>query len=159
MEQLTGRCACGYVTYGLRGTPLIVHCCHCTSCQRETGSAFAVNLLIEAANVETFSGEPEAVLTPSESGRGQQIWRCPRCRVAVWSNYGGAKDVVRFVRAGTLDQARDITPDIHIYTRSKASWVKIPEGARAVEEYYDARSVWPAESLERREAYMAALRA
>ena len=158
MQQLTGRCACEYVTYGLSREPLIVHCCHCTLCQRETGSAFVINVLIEAANVETFTGEPEPVLTPSESGRGQQIWRCPRCRVALWSNYSGAKDVVRFVRAGTLDQARSVAPDIHIYTRSKVPWVKIPEGARAVEEYYDVPSVWPAESLKRREAYMAVLK-
>ncbi len=154
MEQLTGRCGCGHVTYGLRRQPLIIHCCHCTDCQRETGSAFAINVLIEAEEVEIFTGAPEAVLTPSESGSGQKIWRCPHCKVAMWSNYNGAKDAVHFVRAGTLDQARSITPDIHIYTRSKVPWVSIPQGARAAEEYYDVPEVWPAESLKRRDIYL-----
>ncbi|WP_163266022.1 GFA family protein [Chelativorans alearense] len=159
MEHLTGRCACERITYRLHREPLIVHCCHCTSCQRETGTAFAINALIETANVELLTGNPEKILTPSESGRGQKIWRCPHCKVAVWSNYGGAKDLVHFVRVGTLDQARSITPDIHIYTRSKVPWVVLPEGAQAVEEYYDVPSVWPPESLERRKAYMAELKA
>lgn len=157
MEHLTGRCACGEVAYRLRREPLIVHCCHCTSCQRETGSAFAINVLIEAAEVELLQGALVPVVTPSESGRGQQIWRCPTCKVALWSNYGGTKDVVRFVRAGTLDQARSITPDIHIYTRSKVPWLTLPTGARAAEAYYDVPSVWPAASLERRRVYVAGL--
>jgi hypothetical protein len=155
MAQLTGRCTCGQIQYRLLRDPLIVHCCHCTWCQRETGTAFVINVLIESAHVELTQGEPDKILTPSESGRGQQVWRCPNCKVAVWSNYGGAKDFVRFVRAGTLDQARTITPDVHIFTRSKVPWLTLPAGARVVEEYYDVPSMWPAESLERRKAYMA----
>jgi hypothetical protein len=147
---LEGGCACGAVRYRLNSAPMFVHCCHCTSCQTETGSAFVVNALIESDRVETLEGAPEAVMTPSESGRGQQVWRCPECRVALWSNYGGAKDLIRFVRVGTLDAPAALPPDIHIYTRSKLPWVALPEGARAVETYYDSKSVWPAESLERR---------
>jgi len=150
--MLEGRCGCGAVRYRLNREPMFVHCCHCTSCQTETGSAFAVNALVESSAVETLSGEPEAVMTPSESGRGQQIWRCPSCRVAVWSNYGGANDILRFVRVGTLDEPAAIEPDIHIYTRSKLPWVRLPEGALAVEAYYDSGEVWPPESLERRKA-------
>ncbi|HWJ37364.1 MAG TPA: GFA family protein [Sphingomicrobium sp.] len=140
--------------YRLTREPLFVHCCHCTSCQRETGSAFVINALIEAGAVEKVKGAPRPVMTPSESGRGQQIWRCPECEVALWSNYGGASDVVRFVRAGTLDEAAKIEPDIHIYTRSKLSWVQLPEGALAVDAYYDSSEVWPRESLERRKAVL-----
>ena len=131
------------------------HCCHCTWCQRETGSAFVINLMIESAQVETTRGACEKILTPSESGRGQQIWRCPNCKVALWSNYGGPRDVVRFVRAGTLDQAREIVLDIHIFTRSKVPWLTLPPGALAFEEYYDVPKVWPAKSLERWKAAMA----
>jgi hypothetical protein len=149
-EPLEGGCACGAVRYRLNSAPMFVHCCHCTSCQTETGSAFVVNALIEADRVETLAGAPEPILTPSESGRGQQVWRCPSCRVALWSNYGGARDLLRFVRVGTLDEPAALPPDIHIYTRSKLPWVALPEGARAVEAYYDSKSVWPAESLERR---------
>ncbi len=145
-----GGCACQAVRYRLSREPMFVHCCHCTSCQTETGSAFAINALIESDQVETLKGSPEPVLTPSESGRGQQVWRCPSCHVAVWSNYGGANDILRFVRVGTLDEPGAIEPDIHIYSRSKVPWVQLPGGALAVEAYYDSSEIWPPESLERR---------
>jgi hypothetical protein len=147
-----GGCSCGAVRYRLAGAPMFVHCCHCTSCQTETGSAFVLNALIESDRVDTIAGAPEPVMTPSESGRGQQIWRCPNCRVALWSNYGGAADLLRFVRIGTLDDPGALPPDVHIYTRSKLSWLRLPEDARAFEAYYDSKSLWPAASLERRKA-------
>jgi hypothetical protein len=145
-----GGCTCGAVRYRLSDAPMFVHCCHCTSCQTETGSAFVLNALIESDRVETLAGAPEPVMTPSESGRGQQIWRCPDCRVALWSNYGGAADILRFVRIGTLDEPGALPPDVHIYTRSKLPWVTLPEGAPAFEAYYDSKALWPAASLERR---------
>lgn len=151
-EKPEGGCACGAVRYRLESAPMFVHCCHCTSCQTETGTAFALNLLIEADRVTLLEGAPVAIMTPSESGKGQQVWRCPDCQIAVWSNYGGAGDKIRFVRGGTLDDAKAVTPDIHIYTRSKLPWVRLPEGATAVEAYYDSGSIWPAESLARRKA-------
>lgn len=144
-----GGCACGALRYRLEAAPLFVHCCHCRWCQRESGSAFAINALIEADRVTLLRGEPVAVLTPSESGRGQKIWRCKDCHVAVWSNYSGAGDRLHFLRAGTLDQPDGIAPDIHIYTASKQDWVVIPEGVPAVAEYYDREACWPAESLQR----------
>ena len=149
-EPLEGGCACGAGRYRLNSAPMFVHCCHCTSCQTETGSAFVINALIESDRVETLAGAPEPIMTPSESGRGQQVWRCPSCRVALWSNYGGARDLLRFVRVGTLDEPAALPPDIHIYTRSKLPWVRLPEAVPAVEAYYDSKSLWPAESLERR---------
>lgn len=151
-EKPEGGCACGAVRYRLESAPMYVHCCHCTSCQTETGTAFALNLLIESDRVTLLEGAPVAIMTPSESGKGQQVWRCPDCQIAVWSNYGGAGDKIRFVRGGTLDDAKAVTPDIHIYTRSKLPWVRLPEGATAVEAYYDSGSIWPAESLARRKA-------
>ena len=118
-KEFEGGCACGAVRYRLNAAPMFVHCCHCTSCQTETGSAFAVNALIEADEVGTTKGAAEPLLTPSESGRGQTIWRCPDCRVALWSNYAGGGGAIRFVRVGTLDTPAALPPDIHIYTRSK----------------------------------------
>jgi hypothetical protein len=155
MTGLEGGCACGGVRYRLNDAPMFVHCCHCTACQTETGTAFVLNALIEAERVEILKGAPEPLLTPSESGRGQQVWRCPDCRVALWSNYGGAVDVIRFVRVGTLDAPAALPPDVHIYTRSKLPWVALPEGVPAFEAYYDSRQLWPAASLERRAAAMA----
>jgi hypothetical protein len=130
--------------------PLIVHCCHCRWCQRETGTSFAQNALIEADRVVLTEGHPDVVWTPSNSGRGQKISRCPGCRIALWSNYSGAGDVIRFVRVGTLDEPDRLPPDIHIFTMSKQPWVLLPPGVPAFVEYYDRERVWPAESLARR---------
>ena len=152
---LEGGCTCRYVRYRMTTRPLFVHCCHCTWCQRETGSSFALNAMIEADRVELTAGEPEAVDTPSNSGKGQKIWRCPKCRIAVWSNYAGAGDAVRFVRVGTLDRAGQLPPDIHIFTASKQPWVVLPPGVPAVAEYYKSAEFWPKESLERRAVLLA----
>lgn len=155
MPILSGGCACGSVRYRLEDAPMFVNCCHCTSCQTETGSAFVINAIIESAKVTTTRGDAEPVLTPSESGRGQQIWRCPQCHVALWSNYGGSVDKLRFVRVGTLDTPGAVPPDIHIFARSKLPWVVLPEGVPAVTEYFDIKQVWPAASLERRRRALA----
>lgn len=151
-----GGCACRFVRYRMTAKPLFVHCCHCTWCQRETGTAFALNAMIEADRVELLQGEVEVVNTPSLSGKGQKIARCPKCRVALWSNYAGAGDAVRFVRVGTLDEAGRFPPDIHIFTSTKLPWVVLPQGAQAVPEFYKISERWPNESLQRRAALMAA---
>jgi hypothetical protein len=152
---LEGGCTCRHVRYRMTTRPLFVHCCHCTWCQRETGASFALNAMIEAERVDLIAGEPQAVDTPSNSGKGQKIWRCPKCRIAVWSNYAGAGDAVRFVRVGTLDKAGLLPPDIHIFTASKQPWVVLPPGVPAVAEYYKSAEYWPKESLERRAALLA----
>jgi len=147
-----GGCSCRAVRYRMTSRPLFVHCCHCRWCQRESGAAFALNALIESGRVETLAGTPEEVLTPSESGKGQRIVRCPRCRVALWSHYAGGGDTFKFVRVGSLDDPDAFPPDIHIFTSSKQPWVILPPGVPAVAEYYSSAELWPAESLERRKA-------
>jgi hypothetical protein len=161
---LDGRCTCGHVRIRMQTRPLFVHCCHCRWCQRESGASFALNAMIEADRVVHLLAEPEMTDTPSNSGKGQRVARCPKCRVAVWSNYAGAGPVIRFVRVGTLDSPDGLPPDIHIFTASKQPWVVLPQGVPAVSEYYDRDSHWPPESLARRleilpriEAYQAAL--
>ena len=145
-----GGCTCRQVRYRLNSRPLFVNCCQCRWCQRETGTAFALNALIEADRVQLLAGEVDVVDTPSLSGKGQRIARCPTCRVALWSNYGGGGDAVRFVRVGTLDDPDRFPPDAYIYTDSKQPWVVLPPGARAFSQYYKSREVWSAQSLERR---------
>lgn len=152
METFEGGCTCRQVRYRMTSRPLFVHCCHCSWCQRETGASFALNAMIEADRVELTAGAPEMVDTPSASGKGQKIWRCPKCRIAVWSNYSGAGDAVRFVRVGTLDEPGRVPPNIHIFTSSKQPWVVLPPGAKAVPEFYKLNEMWPKESLERRAA-------
>lgn len=150
--QPQGGCACGAVRYRLSSAPLFVHCCHCLNCQRQTGSAFVINLLIEADRVEVLAETPEPVEVPRDDGSAQRIFRCPRCQVAVFSEYGAPQ--VRFVRGGTLDDPRSITPDVHIYTRSKVGWVDLPAGTPAFDVYYDTKELWPPESLRRLEAVL-----
>jgi hypothetical protein len=147
-----GGCTCRAVRYRMTSRPLFVHCCHCRWCQRETGSAFALNALIEADRVALLAGEVVVVDTPSNSGKGQKISRCGRCQIALWSNYAGFGDAVRFVRVGTLDEPDRLPPDVHIFTSSKQPWVVLPSGTPAVAEYYKAAALWPKESLERRAA-------
>jgi hypothetical protein len=150
-DGLEGGCACGSVRYQLTSAPMFVHCCHCRDCQRQTGSAFVINALIETDRLTTLSGNPEPIPAPTDSGRPHKIFRCPDCQTAVWSEYGGLSRL-RFVRVGTLDDPAALPPDIHIYVRSKLPWVTLPTGVPAVEAYYDSRQLWPAASLERRRA-------
>lgn len=146
----TGGCTCRHVRYRLLAAPMYVHSCHCRWCQRESGTSYALNALIETDRVELQGGTVDMVCTPSNSGKGQTIARCPVCRIAVWSHYAGAGDAIAFVRVGTLDDPDLLRPDIFIYTASKQPWVMLPADIPAVPEYYDRKLYWPAESLARR---------
>ena len=152
---MKGGCTCGAIRYELKAAPMITHCCHCTWCQRETGSAFAVNAVIEATNLALISGAPEEIVTPSLSGKGQIIVRCPACRVAAWSHYPTAGRRSAFIRVGTLDLPHDIAPDVHIFTASKRPWVVLPDGARAFAEFYNPADVW-SDTMRQRWAVMMA---
>ena len=156
---IEGGCNCKRVRYRLETAPLFVHCCHCRWCQRETGASFALNAMIEADRVTNLGAEPELVHTPSTSGKGQKIARCPSCRIAVWSHYAGSGPVIKFVRVGTLDNPDLIAPDVHIFAASKQPWVVLPEGMPVFPEYYDRTKLWPAASLARREALLPQIRA
>jgi hypothetical protein len=142
-----GGCSCGAIRYRLTSDPLFTHCCHCLNCQRQTGSAFVINLLIEADRVELLAGVPRPVDVPRDDGSKQEIFRCPTCQVAVFSRY--THPGLRFVRAGTLDDPSGVVPDVHIFTRSKLSWIRLPESVPAFEVYYDTKALWPTASLER----------
>jgi hypothetical protein len=153
--NLEGGCTCGRVRYRLKRAPMITHCCHCTWCQRETGSAFVVNTLIETSEIELLGEAPVILDTPSASGKGQWIARCPHCQIAVWSHYPTAREAA-FVRAGTLDDKQAIRPDVHIFTARKAGWVTLADGKPAFEEFYpDRLSIWGREATDRWEALMA----
>ena len=145
--SIEGGCACGAVRYRLASEPLFTHCCHCLNCQRQTGGAFVVNLLIEADRVELLRGEPAPVDVPRDDGSAQTVFRCPDCQVAVYSRYGHPG--MSFVRGGTLDEPARFPPNVHIFTRSKVAWVALPDETPAVEVYYDMQELWPAASLER----------
>ena len=148
-ETFDGGCACGAVRYRLAGPPMFVHCCHCTECQRLSGSAFSMNAPIEADRLTLLSGQPQALLAPSGSGRTQAIQRCPDCGVALWAYHPDLGEVVALVRIGTLDHPHAFIPGAHCFTRSKLPWVAIPDDVPAAEGHYDFEAVWPPASLER----------
>lgn len=151
-SSFEGGCTCGHVRYRLTRKPMFVHCCHCHWCQRETGSAFALNAMIEASRVQVLAGNVDVIDTPSNSGSGQKISRCPKCHVALWSNYAGSGDAVNFVRVGTLDDPGAMPPDVHIFTESRQPWVTLPTDTPVFDQFYSPRKLWPAESLERFQA-------
>jgi hypothetical protein len=153
MPTFSGSCFCGAVKYRLESAPMFVNCCHCTECRRQTSSAFAINAVIETARITLLEGAPVPVSVPTESGRPHDIYRCPVCRTALWSDYG-RRPTIRFVRVATLDDPSAFPPNAHIYTRSKLAWVVPPPGVPAFEEYYDMAKLWPAESLARRRAVL-----
>src|SRR5438552_564155 len=148
-----GGCSCGEIRYQLTDDPLFTHCCHCLNCQRQTGSAFVINLLIEADRVQLLAGEPQPVDVPRDDGSAQRIYRCRTCQVAVFSEYTWPE--LRFVRGGTLDEPSSVSPDVHIFTKSKLPWVELPDSVPACEIYYDRETLWPAASKERVEAVIA----
>ena len=151
-SSLEGGCACDELRYRLTSPPLFVHCCHCSRCQTETGTAFVLNALIESDRVETTRGHADWIGVPTDSGKDQQIARCRTCQVAVWSTYAGAGPQIRFVRVGTLDRPEACPPDIHIYTASRLAWFVLPEDTPAVDAYYRAQDHWPRASLDRYKA-------
>ncbi|WP_417278068.1 GFA family protein [Celeribacter sp.] len=146
---MQGRCTCGEVEFEIAVPPMIVHCCHCSWCQRETGSAFALNAYVETSEIKGIKGVPDMVMTPSNSGHGQSIARCPTCKVALWSHYAGSGEVFAFVRCGTLEDRAEIVPDVHIFTSTKLPWVVLPEGAQVFEAFYSPKEVWSEASLAR----------
>ncbi|MHA3915522.1 GFA family protein [Halovulum sp. GXIMD14793] len=146
---MDGGCRCGAARYRLKGNPLIVHACYCRNCQRETGSVMAVDLLYEADRVRLLQGKVAEVTLDSGSGNGQIISSCPTCNTTLWSVYNGMGSYVRFIKAGTTDAPDRYRPDIHIFTRSKPKWMRLPEDAPAVPEFYNLRDVWTGQSLNR----------
>lgn len=147
--NLRGGCACGNIRYQLTSSPLIVHACHCRDCQRITGSAFVINIWMEKKFVETGPAQPNSFKLKGGSGQTHEVFFCGQCGVYVWSRYHGAPGDALFVRAGTLDNPDAVTPDVHIFTRSKLPWLNLPAGAQAFESFYKIDKVWSAESLER----------
>ena len=153
MSELTGGCACGAVRYRLTSRPMFVNCCHCTDCQRQVGSAFVINAMIETDRIEILSGEVAPTAMPTDSGSPHLVYRCTGCGTTLWSDYGDRK-IMSFLRATTLDDRAALQPDAHIFTRSKLPWVRLPDGVPAFDVYYDMQTQWPAESLARRAALL-----
>jgi hypothetical protein len=147
--NLEGGCACRAIRYKLTASPLIVHACHCRDCQRITGSAFVINIWIERKFVEAGPAVPKSFRLAGGSGRHHDVFFCGTCGTYLWSRYHGAPGDALFVRAGTLDNPDAVRPDVHIFTRSKLPWLKLPEDVPAFKAFYKIEEVWSDESKER----------
>jgi hypothetical protein len=147
---MEGGCACGAIRYKLTNTPMIVHACHCKDCQRLSGSAFALNLWIERKFVEPSGEAPVAFsVSPGSSGKPHDVLCCPKCGTGLWNKYHATPGDTVLLRAGTLDDPAAISPDVHVFTRSKAPWLELPRNAKVFDAFYKIDEVWPPESLER----------
>ena len=146
---LKGACGCGQVKYQLQAKPLFTHVCHCTYCQRESGSAFALNGFVETHHVQLLEGETESVNVPTNSGGGQNIMRCPKCKIGLWSYYSGAGEAICLLRMGTLEERKAVKPDIHIFTSTQQGWLTFDDDIPKVENYYKKEDYWPEESKQR----------
>ena len=149
MTDMAGGCACGAIRYRVTEKPLIVHACHCLNCQKLTGSAFVINLWIERERVAIAGAEPKFYRLTAGSGQAHDVYYCEHCGTRLWSRFEAVPGETILLRAGTLDDPAAVTPDVHIYTRSKLPWVRLPEGARAFEAMYKLAEVWPDETRAR----------
>jgi hypothetical protein len=147
--NLEGGCACRTIRYSLTASPLIVHACHCRDCQRLTGGPFAINLWIERRFVETGPVAPKSYRLAGGTGKHHDVFFCEKCGTTLWSRYHIVSSDCVFLRAGTLDTPEAVTPDVHIYTRSKLPWLALPEGVPAFPSGYKIDEVWSPESKER----------
>lgn len=144
-----GACTCGQVRFRMTTAPLVVHCCHCSWCQRESGASFALNALIESDQLEVFKGGLARVEIPSESGKGQILVKCPECLVTLWSHYAGMGEQMSFVRVGTLDNPSALPPDVHIFTSTMQPWITLDDSTPVMAEYYKKADVWRPDAIER----------
>jgi hypothetical protein len=123
----TGGCACGAVRYEIREQPLTVYACHCTDCQVQSGSAFALSMVVRRAAIEVAAGETRAWRRRADSGRMMSCVFCPACGTRLWNEPDRAPEMA-VLKPGTLDDARSLRPVGHIWTRSAQRWFEFPPG-------------------------------
>ena len=146
--ELTGRCACGRVSYKIKEDPLFTYACHCKDCQRTTGSAFVVHLILAERDFE-IEGDTRSATVPSGSGAGCDLHYCAECGIYVWCRYLYHQVPVLAVRGGTLDDTNAVRPQAHIFTRNMQSWFRLPEGVPSFKNGIDRNEAWSADSLKK----------
>ncbi len=132
--ELRGGCQCGGIRYEVRGAPQQVVVCHCTDCQRQSGSAFGMTLVVKEENFRLTQGEPKTFASKSDAGRPKLGAFCPECGTRIYHKPQWRKGTVS-VKPGTLDDTSMLKPDIHIWTGSKQPWITIPEDVEAHEKH------------------------
>ena len=128
----TGGCQCGAIRYEVAGEPRQVVACHCTDCQRQSGSAFGMTMVVEVSAFRITAGTPRIYHSTSSTGRAKAGAFCPDCGTRIYHQPQWRKGTIS-VKPGTLDDTTWLQPQIHIWTASKQPWVTIPEGVEAHE--------------------------
>jgi hypothetical protein len=129
---LQGGCVCGAIRYEITQEPLRVYACHCTDCQRFTGSAFAIGVVVLGKAFHVTGAETRLVPNGvTEGGRRKSLAACPECGTRLFSGLRPdlcCEGMVRAVLGGTLDDTSWLRPTIHVWTRSAQPWVILPDG-------------------------------
>ena len=147
-EKQQGRCSCNAVVYEVAGEPLFTHACHCMDCQRFSGGAYWITMLLEEGQLRVIQGTLRAFRMTAESGNGKAMHFCPECGAMIFARAAARPGLVS-LRPGTLDDTSWVTPQAHIWTKSKQRGVAWPNDVPVFETAYDAAAVWPEESLRR----------
>jgi hypothetical protein len=138
---LTGGCLCGAVRYtvapGLRMKP---YACHCTDCQRRSGSSFGIQLGIMEPNLQ-ISGELIAGEHIQPSGAKAGIFACAKCLTRLYTTNDRRPGIIN-LRAGTLDASPELVPAAHLWVKSKQPWLVLPEGVPALDEQPQTPEEW-----------------
>lgn len=126
-KVITGRCNCGGARYKIAGAPVAVVACHCRNCQRQSGTAYSVNLIVAAASLTIEGNLSRYEDVKTESGKPVLREFCHRCGSPIRS-IASANPTLVAMKAGTLDDPSDFAPSLHIWTCEMVNWVAVPEG-------------------------------
>lgn len=138
---MNGGCGCGQARYTIGAPQLpVVYACHCTDCQTQSGSAFALQMPVFEAMLST-TGELVSGERKQPSGAVGTIFACAKCLVRLYSKNSTRPGMVT-VRAGTLDDSKQLAPKFHLWTGSKQSWVAIPQGSLTFDEQPTSTAEW-----------------
>ncbi len=126
MSEVKGGCLCGAIRYTLKTAPTKVIICHCTHCQKSSGSAFSVNVLVSDADM-TFAGDPLANYDDTaESGNILNRKFCPKCGGSLGSVNKKERPGMFILKAGSLDDHSSLQEvGAQLWTRSREPWVKL----------------------------------
>jgi hypothetical protein len=120
-----GGCLCGAIRYRITAEPITVYACHCTDCQRRTGSALALSMLLPLAAIEVTAGEPAAYSASLPDGRVKRGRMCAGCCCRLWGE-PPKRPGIAVLQAGTLDNTSWVRPAAHVCARSAQSWFVFP---------------------------------
>jgi len=123
----TGRCFCEAVQYRITEEPLTFYACHCTDCQKRSGSAFGLSMWVNRSAIEVTHGHAALQISSGHDDRLRHGRVCIQCNTRLWSEPENQPQLA-VVRPGTLDDTSWLRPVAHVWTKSAQPWFEFPEG-------------------------------